>query len=206
MPGICTTVMSPHACGHKTVTVTIDGVTVSVPLHDDDDVTPLTNEELEQFVRLGIRRLRAQGVTLAQMLNRITNGDEATNVKQYDFFGPGAAIAKTNIGVAYVNICPGLNGERLVVDLTGCTEFRVIMHANLVGTGQFGARIVRDGDNAILYENTNLGVAGERELDTNWQTLPVAFQGQELTVLRAQAKSATAADDPVFRGCRVGLR
>lgn len=198
MSDLCTSSTSPGGCGHRTLTV--GGLTFEM---HESELTPLSSEEREQMYRLAVRH---RGIALANLLNRVVHGDEATNVKIYDFFGPGAAITKTNIGTAYVNIPPGANGERIVVDFTGCTQYRLLMHVNIVGGGQLGARVVRDGDSAILHENANLGAAGERELDTDWQTLPAAFQGQGLVLLRAQAKSTTAADDPVFRGLRVGLR
>lgn len=196
MAGICTSTVSPNACGHRVVT--IGGVTLH--LHEND-LAPLSTEELEQFYRLG---LRYRGVALASLLNRVVVGDEATNVKQYQVIGPGVAITKTNIGTAYVNVLPGLNGQRALLDFTGCTQFRIVLSANLVGTGAFGARIVRDSDNAVLFESANLGAAGERELDSDWQTIPQGWDG--LTYVRLQAKSATGADDPLFRGCTVGLR
>ena len=178
----------------------------TVRIAEAEAQVPLTADEQALFLRLCARKLRQQGVTLAQFVNRVMHGDEATNVKIYPFFGPGAAITKTNVGTAYVNICPGLNGERLIADFTGCTQFRLMLHANLIGLGQFGARVVRDGDNEVLFEAANLGAAGERELDTDWTALPAAFIGQGVVALRAQAKSTTAADDPVFRALRVGLR
>jgi hypothetical protein len=198
MPDICTSVTNPGNCSHRTLV--IGGRTFQF---HPNDLPPLTAEEKDTLFQLA---LRYKGVALSELLNRVIVGDEATNVKIYPFFGPGVAITKTNIGTAYVNICPGANGERLVADFTGCTQYRLMLHANLVGTGQWGARVVRDGDNVVLHENANLGAAGERELDTDWQTLPAAFQGQGLVVLRAQAKSTTASDDPVFRSLRVGLR
>jgi len=94
----------------------------------------------------------------------------------------------------------------VVVDFTGCTQFRFMLNANLVGTGQWGARCVRDGDNEILIEQANLGAAGERELDSDWVNLPAAFVGQGLTFLRVQGKSTTALDDPIFRRCQLGVR
>lgn len=204
MAGICTAVTSPHNCGHKTVTVTIDGVAVDLHEYDGDPSDPLTAEEIALFVRLGAKRLRARGVSWSQMLRRVTNGDEATNVKQYDFIGPGAAVTKTNIGTSYVNVLPGANGERILADLSGCTEFRVVLTANLVGSGQWGARVIQDGDAAVLFEVANLGAGGERELDSDWQPIPAGFDG--LTLLRLQAKSTTAQDDPVFRRCALLVR
>lgn len=198
MPSICTNAHSPGGCSHYDVV--IDGVTLH--LHASD-LTPLSDEERATFYRLAVRH---KGLALNSLTARVIHGDEATNVKLYSFFGPGAAIARTNIGTTYVNICPGANGERLIADFTGCTEFRLMLHANLVGAGQFGARIVRDSDNAVLIENAALGAAGERELDTGWVALPQGFVGSGIVALRAQAKSTTATDDPVFRSLCLGLR
>jgi len=194
----CSASSSPTSCGHYQVT--IGGVTYR---WHTSELTSLSSEELEQFYKLAIRY---GGLNLQTLGDKVILGSDATNVKIYQLFGPGAAITKTNIGASYVNICPGLNGERTALDFTGCTEFRVILHANLVGTGAFRARIINDVTSAVLYENTALGAAGERELDTNWLALPAAFVNAGLLFVRAQANSATAADDPVFRSCRVGLR
>lgn len=206
MAGICTVQSTCPGGGHHTVTITLDGTPVQVFIPENEALEALTVEELAAFVRFGIRRVRQQGVTIAQFLNRVTQGDEATNVKIYTFFGPGAALTKTNIGTAYVNVPVGLNGERIVVDFTGVTQYRFLLNANLVGAGQWGARCIRDVDSVVLHENANLGAAGERELDTDWQALPAAFIGTGLTFLRIQMKSQTASDDPVARRCQLGLR
>lgn len=196
MADICTGSVSPNNCGHRQVTIGA----VTLHLHEND-LLPLSAAELEQFYRYAVRH---KGIALAALLNRVLVGDEATNVKQYSIIGAGAAITKTNIGSTYVNVLPGLNGQRALLDFTGCAEFRIVLSANLVGTGAFGARIVRDSDNAVLFEAANLGAAGERELDSNWQPIPQGWDG--LVYVRLQGKSATAADDPIFRGCTVGLR
>lgn len=206
MAGICTDATSPNSCSHYVVTVDLDGTPVTLTVGAAELLDPLSSEERALFMRLALRRLRQTGVPLSAMVRRVVQGDEATNVKIYDFFGPGAAITKPNIGTSYVNIPLGANGERIVVDLTGCTEYRLVMHANLVGSGPWGARVVRDGDTEVLFEQANLGAGGERELDTDWQTLPAAFLGQGLTVFRIQAKSTTPQDDPIFRGARIGVR
>lgn len=203
MAGICTTSTSPGNCGHRTMTIVLDGTPITIHTDEGEALAPLTAQELETFIRLGVRRLRQKGVTLAQFLNRVIQGDEATNVKQYDFLGPGSTVTKTNIGTGYVNVMPGLNGERIPVDMTGATEFRIFLNVNHVGTGVLRAKVMRDGgNNLILYENTNINVAaGERELDTGWLAIPAGFDGVEL--LRWQMSSSVATDDPVFR--RMGL-
>lgn len=198
MPELCTSAVGCASGGHRTMT--INGLTLTM---HESEIVPLSTEEKLTLYRLALRH---KGGLLSTILNRVVFGDEATNVKIYPFFGPGAAVTKTNIGTSYVNICPGLNGERQAVDLTGCTEFRLMMHVNLIGTGAFAARMVRDSDSAVLFESTNLGAAGERELDSDWQPLPAAFINAGFMYLRAQAKSATALDDPVFRSLKLGLR
>jgi hypothetical protein len=65
-------------------------------------------------------------------------------------------------------------------------------------------RVVRDSDDAVLFENSNLTQAGERELDTNWQPLPAQASG--LIFVRVQAKSTVAQDDPVFGGISMAVR
>lgn len=205
MPGIVTASDSPGACGHRVLTILLDGEVFTRHLHEDEAAKPLSTEEKETLIDLEIRRRRAnQGWLLAGLAGKAVVGDESSNVKQYDFLGPGSAVVKTNIGAAYVNVCPGLNGERVLVDCTGCTEFRIVLNANLIGTGQWGARVVRDSDNTVLFEQANLGAAGERELDTGWQPLPAWAAGLE--VLRLQMKSQTAADDPVVRRCTLLAR
>lgn len=209
MAGLCTSSTRDNGagCGHRTIVGTLDGEAFTDRLTQAEiDAEPWTATEKLKLRRLCYKLLRVRGLTFDKLANRVIIGEEATNVKTYTFFGPGAAITKTNIGTSYVNICPGLNGERIPVDFTGCTQFRFFFGANLVGTGQFGARCVRDGDSEILIEQANLGAAGERDLDSDWTNLPAAFLGQGITLMRVQAKSQTGADDPVFRRCQLGLR
>lgn len=205
MAGICVTSIrkSGGDCDHREITVDLDGQPIVI--HDMGaaiDAQPWDAAAQELFVRLGIRRLRSLGVSLDALANRVTNGEEATNVKQYAILTKD--VTKTNIGLAYVNVPVGANGERSLVDFTGCTEFRLVLHANLVGVGPFGVRLVRDSDSAVLYENASIALTGERELDTDWQPLPAAASG--LTLVRFQAKSSVAADDPVFRRLILGVR
>jgi hypothetical protein len=200
--GLVTAAESENNCGHWHVTVAIDATALTLAL--DPSEGALTADELAQFVRFGLRRLRAQGLTRAQILRRVTNGIEATNVKQYDVIGIGASVTKSNIGTAYVDVLPGANGQRSLIDFTGATEFRVILSANLVGSGPFGVQLVRDGDSSVLYEAASIAQTGERELDTDWLLVPQGIDG--LTLVRLQAKSTTAADDPVFRRCTVVVR
>lgn len=210
MAAICTSTVSPSGCGHRTLTVNVDGQLIAIPLHDAEAAVALTPDELTTLVQFTARRLRSKGVTLAQFLNRVLIGDEATNVKCYNVLGPGAAVTKTNIGTAYVNIPIGANGERILIDFTGCVEMRVIVSANFPAgsLGAFGLRLVRDSDNTVLFENAAITAAptGERELDTDWVALPAWALASTQVVVRLQGKSATAADDPIFRRVQVFTR
>lgn len=201
MAGICTAHFrkSGAGCDHRTVTVNLDGTTITVDTGEGElDALPWTDDEKRQFVLLGLKRLRVLGLALDDSVGRVSNGEEATNVKQYILLAKD--VTKTNIGTAYVNVPVGLNGERSLVEFTGCTQFRLVVNINCVGTGPWGMRVVRDSDNAILFENANILVAGEKELDTDWQSLPPALGPTPgLTLVRVQAKSAVLTDDPVVR-------
>lgn len=208
MAGICQTSFRKNGptCDHRSLSFLLDGVTVDLEITQGEiDDIPWDAENRKKFLILAARRQRALGLVLDDAIGRVFAGDEATNVKEYVFFGPGLAITKTNIGTAYVNILPGLNGERILVDFTGCSAFRPVLTANLVGTGPFGVRIIKDSDNTVLYENANIALTGERELDPGWQSpIPAGFTGLE--ILRIQAKSVTAADDPIFRRATLLIR
>lgn len=205
MAGICVTSVRKGGgnCDHRTVTVSLDGEPIVVDTMEAElDEMAWTEKEKRQFILLGLKRLRILGLALDNAAGRVTNGEEATNVKQYLLLAKD--VTKTNIGTAYVNIPPGANGERSLIEFTGCTQFRIVLNANFVGTGPWNVRLVRDSDNAVIYESPNLTQTGERELDTDWQSIPAEASG--LAVVRIQAKSTTAADDPVFRRCVVLVR
>lgn len=196
MPDICTASSNCAGGGHFTLTVA--GRTLHMTT---GDLVALSDDEKDQLFRLAIRH---KGVALATLLNRVIYGDEATNVKIYDFFGPGLALARSNIGATPVNLLPGANGERLFADFTGCTEYRLMLHASIVN-GTWGAQVVRDADSEVLHVAPNLGAAGERELDTDWQALPAEFIGEGIIPLRVQVASGASAS-ATFRGLRLGLR
>ena len=196
MADICTALTRCSTGEHYSLS--ISGRTIA--LHQND-LTTLEPEEIDQFLRLA---LRARQLNLSTILNRVVVGEEATNVKAYNLLGPGLTVTKNNIGITYVNVLNGLNGERTLVDCTGCTQYRFIATVNLVGTGPFGIRVVRDSDSTVFHAADTIAQTGERELDTDWQTLPAGFAGVEL--LRVQAKSLVATDDPVFRRVTLVVR
>lgn len=206
MAGICNSVTPwvGAGCGHRDIVVSLDGQQFSFHTSEPDiDSQPWTDDEKRQFIRMGLKRLRTLGLSLDAAVGRVTNGEEATNVKQYGLVTKD--VTKTNIGTSYVNVPPGANGERTLVEFTGCTEFRIIVHGVLNGVGPHQMRIVRDSDSAVLYESASITAqAGEREFDTGILALPAAASG--LIYVRFQAKSATSTDDPIYRRCVLMVR
>ncbi len=202
MAGICTAHVRKNGagCDHRTVTVNLDGESIAISTGEGElDDMPWTTEEKKRFILLGLKRLRVLGLALDNAVGRVTNGEEGSNVRQWNVLTKD--VTKTNIGSSYVDIPPGLNGERALIDFTGATEIRIIMNMNFIGTGPMNLRLIRDGDSSVIFESANISGAGEKELDTNWFAVPAAISG--LTLVRVQGKSNTAADDPVFRRCIV---
>lgn len=211
MSGICesSTRDNGGSCEHLTLGVRIDGGplrTIKTGISDSRWNDTIDDAEWDACLRILARHAKAKGFDLANYVNRLFGlGEEATNVKDYTLIGPGVAITKTNIGTAYVNILNEANGCRVLVDFTGCTEFRPFLNGVFPGTGPHGVRIIKDGDNAVLFENTNIAAqAGERELDPGWQPIHAGFTGLEL--VRLQGKSATGADDPIYKRCGLLVR
>lgn len=205
MAGICTNSIrrSGAGCDHRTVTVLLDGESIAFDTSEHElDAMPWGAEEKLQYLRLNAKRLRVAGLALDNAIGRVFGGDEGTNVKPYTLLA--TPTTKTNIGTAYVNIPAGLNGERTLVQFTGCTEFQLTLHANLVGTGPWQFRVVRDSDSAVLYESPSITQTGERELDSGILLLPAAAAG--LIYVRLQGKSVFGADDPIVRRCVLMVR
>lgn len=206
MAGICTisTRQNGAGCDHRNVTISLDGEDVALHIGERDlDAMSWEAEDKRTFIMYCLKRARVLGLQLDEAVGRVIHGEEATNVKQYGLLTKD--VTKTNIGASYVNVPPGANGERTLVEFTGCTEFRLVVHAVLAQTGPYQMRVVRDSDDAVLYESASINAAtGEREFDTGIQTLPAAASG--LILVRFQAKSVTAADDPVFRRCILMVR
>ena len=208
MPGICTNSIRKGGptCDHRIVTVDFDGAELALHTSEAEvDEMAWGDDEKKRFILLGIKYLREAGMTLDNAIGRVTNGIEGNNVKIYPIITKD--ITKNNVGTSYVNVAVGASGERKLANFHGHTQFRIRIWANLVGTGPFGFRIIRDSDSEVLFENANIALTGERELDTDWQAIPEAFQNQpDGTLLRLQIKSTTAADDPQVRGCDLGVR
>lgn len=189
---------SGAGCDHRTMTVRLDGELITLKTGERElDGIPWNDANKKLFLMLGLKRLRAAGLVLDNCVGLCTNGDEGSNVRQWTLLD--APTTKTNIGTSYVNVLAGLNGLRTLIDFTGCTQLRVMLHVNCVGTGPWGARVVRDGDSAILWENALIVGAGEKEIDTGWIAIPAAAAITGETLVRLQGKSVVGADDPIFR-------
>ena len=205
MAGICTGSVrrGGDGCDHRDVTVVVDGKSIVLDIGEAElDAMLWGDNEKRQFTLWGLRRLRAAGLSLDNVVGRVITGEEGSNVKSFTLLAKD--VTRSNIGTAYVNVPPGLNGERSLVDFTGCTQFRVLINLNAIGTGPWGVRVIRDRDSAVLFENAVITGAGEKELDSDWQPLPPIADG--LMLLRLQARSNTAVDDPVLRRCILFVR
>lgn len=113
---------------------------------------------------------------------------------------------KTNIGTNFVNIYPiGSNGEAQIVDFTGYTQYRLIVHYNNVATntGTQSIRLV-DSTNSANYIQINDSTTGEREVDSNWISLPEWSVGEIRLI--PKAKSTVGTDDPIYRRIVLLLR
>src|SRR3990167_4892391 len=143
MSDLCTSAVSPNSCSHFVVGGADESGPWSLQVAVGDLQVPLTPEENAELRRLLLKKIRQKGITIQQFIGRVVRGEEATNMKVYQLIGNGASITKTNIGTSYVNISPRANGERTLIDFTGCAEYRIVARANLAGNGPFGLRVVR---------------------------------------------------------------
>ncbi len=221
MAGICTahSRKGGAGCDHHSVTVVQDGSNVTLDVEEReldaaDWDAPIPAEWLQLtakqlYVKLGFKRQRMLGLALDNAVGRVVTGEEATKVKEYNIIGPGASLAITNVGTTYRNVSPAPNGERTLIDFTGCTLVRIGIAMTNTGTqsGTLQLEIVRDSDNQQLWESTAQGGTGEKSQDTVWLPLPqwvldAAGTDGEIPV-RARIKSSVAADDPVVRRVKV---
>ena len=104
---------------------------------------------------------------------------------------------KTDIGVTAVNIYPGNGGEGQFVDFSGFKQGRFGVFANKVGTGNLTHRLTDVNNAANIISQTYTGPAGEFTQDSGWLDLPAWANGEKL--LKPQAYSSVASDDPVYR-------
>ena len=64
VPAIVTSVTTPTGCGHRHITVDLDGEAITVSMHTSETVMP---NHKEMLVKAAIQRQLANGVTLSQL-------------------------------------------------------------------------------------------------------------------------------------------
>lgn len=108
---------------------------------------------------------------------------------------------KTNVGASYVNVYTQTNavGKEALLDTNGKTTVRLIVLWNKVGTGTQSIQIT-DGTDVLVSMNL---VSGRN--DSGDVSLPAAFT-DNVTFVRPQVKSTTAADDPIFNSATLYLK
>jgi hypothetical protein len=91
-----------------------------------------------------------------------------------------------------------------LIDFTNATQFRIVYEFDRVGGGTINVRWADKYDNTnVLWESAGF-TADQDPGDSGWQNLPAAFSGEK--TIEWQAKSTTAADDPVARAFRIYLK
>lgn len=110
-----------------------------------------------------------------------------------------------NIGTSYVDVYnTGLNGQRLPVNFSNYTQFKLVVHFNVIGSGNNFFRVVDESNlNNVLSELSASG-NGEKEIETVWTNLPTWATREKY--IKIQMKSDVGTDDPVFRGCSIYLK
>jgi hypothetical protein len=189
------------------VTANVDGAVTQVRVDGASGVATLTDDDRRLLLSLLVRRastvrgLRVNdlpGQRLGVSEDEITSA--VATMDTYDYYAPGAAaLTITNVGTAYRNILTTPAASLPVyIDFTGKTQCALVVSANFAGAGAYGFRIVRDTDNAVIWENANIGVLGERtQLLPFTNILLAGLTGVVAT--RVLIKSTTAADDPIIR-------
>jgi hypothetical protein len=109
-----------------------------------------------------------------------------------------------NVGTAYVNVYAGSAGEGQLVHFGPYKQYRLVVHANKVGTGtqDVGLMDVTNSSNVVAISDA--GAAGEKTLDSGWTNLPAWMTGEQ--IVKPVAKSSVSADDPVYHQVALYLR
>jgi hypothetical protein len=135
---------------------------------------------------------------------RHANSDHLEAVNREDLVGHWTKDAvKTDIGTAFVDVyaAAGEAGLPVKVDFAGKTRYAAKIQWNKIGAGTQNVRAV-DADNVanVLFDV----VVVDGENDVALATLPAFATGVKR--IKLQAKSTTATDDPIFRGCCLLLK
>jgi hypothetical protein len=113
-------------------------------------------------------------------------------------------ITKTNIGTSLVNVYIGSGGEGQLFDVSGYNQYRLVVSANKVGTGNLTHGVAEVGGTTNRIESTYTGAAGEFTSDSGWTDLPAWATGEH--IVRPMALSTVATDDPVYRSLALYIR
>lgn len=113
------------------------------------------------------------------------------------------SIIKTNIGTAFVDIYNQTNaeGKSISIDTNGKTEVKLSVNWNKIGAGTQTVQVIDVVGSAVLI-SINV-VSGYQE--TALTTIPAGL-ANSVKRYKLQAKSTTAADDPVFEGAGIYLK
>lgn len=113
------------------------------------------------------------------------------------------AATKTNIGAAFVDLytATGADGKSVQIDTTGKAEVRLVVLWNKVGAGTQTVQVLEVGTANVLV---SLDVVSGRNVSA-LAAIPAGLAGA-VKHYKLQAKSTTAADDPIFEGARVYLK
>jgi hypothetical protein len=125
----------------------------------------------------------------------------ATTERQKTLTNMNGAAANTYVDVYGAAFEPDYH----VIDFTNATQFRIVFVFDRVGGGTQRLRWVNQADNTeVLYESAAF-TTDQDGVDTGWQSIPAAFSASTETI-EFQARSSTAADDPVAYGFRIFLK
>lgn len=113
------------------------------------------------------------------------------------------SITKTNIGTSFVNVYTQTNsdGKSVQIDTNGKTEVKLYVLWNKVGSGTQTVQVLEVGTaNVLISMNV---VSGQ---NVSALTAIPAGLANAVKFYVLQAKSTTAADDPIFEGARIYLK
>lgn len=111
-------------------------------------------------------------------------------------------VTKTNIGTSYVDIYTDFGGRPFFIDTTGFTKMAIQVLWTRVGTGTQTMQIVNHANGEVILESPALTTQSNEFTNVAIPANYLNFKGK----WRLQAKSTTAADDPVFAGFALYLR
>jgi hypothetical protein len=114
-----------------------------------------------------------------------------------------SSSTKTNIGASFVDIYTQANsdGKSVQIDTNGKTNVKLMVLWNKIGTGTQTLQVLEVGTANVLI---SMDVVNGRNVSA-LTAIPAALQNS-VKFYKLQAKSTTAADDPVFEGASIYLK